>query len=168
MLKINPKSRTAQTACWLAAVALVLAPLSGGGCLCAAETGSGVVFATVGRAANNHHCCAVKRKIAPNRLDCCQASANHACKCRQHGASSSMAGGHVGPAICSCQNQPAEAPVAPLTTSSDHHLVTVQFSAMPMWIAEISPGALRGPTQLDAHVAATSLERCILLSRFVI
>ncbi|MEX2315541.1 MAG: hypothetical protein WD669_00200 [Pirellulales bacterium] len=59
-------------------------------------------------------------------------------------------------------------PTAPRTAPSSDRSLTVHTLAAPSAPAILDTGEPRGLRPLDDHSPATSLERCILLSRFVI
>jgi hypothetical protein len=167
MWNVGRNSRPALAVAWLAVASLVFAPPLAGNCLCtdnAAVSAVAASHADSGQAASRATCCsAVKRAVAMQR-SCCQSSAKQACGCQD--CSRPGANGQRHAFACSCHSHPAPLQSAPPAVSSCDQLAG-QTLATPS-ADVLSHADPRGMRPLDDRSPTSSLERCILLSRFVI
>jgi hypothetical protein len=170
------------TLAWSLALALLLPSAAGSSCACAREAAPGVPAAAAEHdaAASQRSCC--RRKTATKReIDVKRET--HAC-CRTRVAKSQPVGAKQAiaaelsacssssyqVAVCKCHQTDAPAPTAATTAgSAGHKHVTAAHMAPAPTSAWVStPASPHAAGWGEAPPGSTSLERCILFSRFLI
>lgn len=164
-----------RAAAWLAAIALVVPPLPAVGCACQAR---GADHAAA--AGGDHACCRAQPQLAKASngcrrnearvIDCHEDSgaAGRTANLKAHNANRKLADGqHL---ICTCSQPPVPQPATPAepgTSPSDQTMQAQGLVSGPQLPAIVENGVC-GVQPSDVPSPATSLQRCILLSRFVI
>jgi len=162
-------------AAWLAAIALVVPPLPAAGCACQAR---GADHAAA--AGGDHACCRTMPQAAEASIGCrrnaapvtdCHdgsGAAGQTAKRKAHDANRKLADAQH--SICKCSQSPVPqpaTPVAPGTSAAEQTILALGVLSVPIPPAVLECGVC-GVSPSDVPSPVTSLQRCILLSRFVI